>query len=139
MRVQPRSAEQAFTGNNLRVMSLNLAHGRKDGFNQLFLSETTIRKNLTDIAAVLKELGADIVALQEADGPSYWSGRFDHVADLARQAGYTSYIRTSHAVSPLFSYGTALLSKVPFADVVHNSFQPSPPTMNKGFTLGQIL
>ena len=31
-------------------------------------------------------LAPDVVALQEADGPSGWSGNFDHVATLARQA-----------------------------------------------------
>ncbi len=94
--------------------------------------------NLQDIAVVLKREDADIVALQEADGASLWSGGFDHVAMLAKEAGYLNYVRTSHAVSMLFSYGTALLSRKPFLDVVHHTFKPSPPTINKGFTLGQI-
>ena len=122
----------------LKVLSLNLAHGRKDGINQLFLRESRIRSNLQDIAVILKREDADIVALQEADGASLWSGGFDHVAMLAKEAGYLNYVRTSHAVSMLFSYGTALLSRKPFLDVVHHTFKPSPPTMNKGFTLGQI-
>ncbi|WP_419616290.1 hypothetical protein, partial [Thiolapillus sp.] len=54
--------------------------------------------NLQDIAVVLKREDADIVALQEADGASLWSGGFDHVAMLAKEAGYLNYVRTSHAV-----------------------------------------
>jgi len=68
--IQPRSPQIAYSTDTLKVMSLNIAHGRKDGMNQLLLSGTTIRNNLEDIAAVLVQSGADIVALQEADVPS---------------------------------------------------------------------
>lgn len=137
--VQPAAERSPYAKSSLKVMNLNLAHGRKDGLNQLLLSKSTISDNLADIAAVLSQVGPDVVALQEADGPSRWSGGFDHVELLADRAGYPAYVRTSHAGSWIFSYGTALLSKVPFADVLHHTFQPTPPTMNKGFTLAQIL
>jgi len=137
--VQPATQEASYARSELKVMNLNLAHGRKDGLNQLLLSTSTISSNLEDIAVVLNQMDADVVALQEADGPSRWSGDFDHVEQLAEHSGYPAYVRTSHASSWIFSYGTALLSKAPFADVVHHTFQPSPPTMNKGFTLGQIV
>ena len=126
-----------FTG-TLKVLTLNVAHGRKDGFNQLFLSEMTIQQNLSDISMLLKRTDADIVALQEADGPSRWSGKFDHVAALAEQTGYPWYSRASHARSWLFDYGTALLSRVNFTQTLSHTFSPSPPTVNKGFLLGQI-
>jgi len=137
--VQPATQETAYAKSALKVMNLNLAHGRKDGLNQLLLSKSTISGNLQDIAVVLNQTDPDIVALQEADGPSRWSGGFDHVEQLAGNSGYPAYVRTSHASSWVFSYGTALMSKAPFADFLHHTFQPSPPTMNKGFTLGQIL
>ena len=119
-------------------MTLNLAHGRKDGINQLLLSGSTLQDNLRQIARVLVREDADLVALQEADGPSRWSGGFDHVQTLAQQAGYGAVVRASHARSWLFDYGTALLSKTPFVETLSHSFQPSPPTMNKGLVLGQI-
>jgi len=128
---------QVFTG-NLKVLTLNMAHGRKDGFNQLFQSKERIHNNLTEIAALLKQSGADIVALQEADGPSRWSGNFDHVSLLAQQADYSWYSRTGHAQSWLFDYGTALLARGEFAEMLSHAFLPSPPTLNKGFLLGQI-
>lgn len=123
----------------LKVMTLNLAHGRKDGLNQLLKSESVIRNNLEEIAVFLDKTGADIVALQEADAPSLWSGNFDHVALLAEQAGYPVYKSSNQASSWFFSYGTALLSRTNLSGVVHHTFKPSPPTMNKGYTLGQVM
>ena len=137
--IQPQSPQIAFTAETLMVMSLNIAHGRKDGINQLFLSGATIRKNLDEIAAVLSHSGADIVALQEADAPSRWSGNFDHIALLAEQADYPAAVHTAHARSWLFNYGTAILSQADFTETLNYTFEPSPPTLNKGFTLAQIL
>lgn len=137
--IRPQSPAIAFSGNTLKVLSLNVAHGRKDRMNQLLLSANTIRKNLGDIATFLAGSGADIVALQEADAPSRWSGNFDHVALLAEQANYPVFTHTPHAVSWLFSYGTAILSQAAFTETINYTFEPSPPTMNKGFTLAQIV
>jgi endonuclease/exonuclease/phosphatase family metal-dependent hydrolase len=137
--IQPRSAQIAFTAETLKVMSLNIAHGRKDGINQLFLSRSTIRKNLDEIAAVLVQKGADVIALQEADAPSRWSGHFDHIGLLAEQADYPAVVHTAHAHSWLFNYGTAILSKADFTETLNYTFEPSPPTLNKGFTLAQIV
>ena len=137
--IQPRSPAIAYTADPLKVMSLNIAHGRKDGMNQLLLSGSTIRNNLDDIAAVLVQSGADIVALQEADVPSRWSGNFDHIALLAEKAGYAAVASTPHASSWLFNYGTAILSHAVFTETLNYTFEPSPPTLNKGFTLAQIV
>jgi endonuclease/exonuclease/phosphatase family metal-dependent hydrolase len=136
---QPQSAAIAYSTDTLKLMSLNIAHGRKDGLNQLFLSTETIRKNIDAIATVLASTGADIVALQEADAPSRWSGGFDHVALLAKQANYAAVAHTPHASSWLFHYGTAILSHAAFTEVLNYTFVPSPPTLNKGFTLAQIV
>jgi len=123
---------------SLSVLSLNLAHGRKDAVNQLFLSREDFENNLSEIADLIIETDADIVALQEADGPSRWSGGFDHVAALAEDADYPWFERASHAQGWLFDYGTALLSRQSFEEVLNHTFDPSPPTMNKGLMLGQI-
>ena len=102
--IQSRSPQIAYTTDTLKVVSLNIAHGRKDGMNQLLLSGSTIRSNLGDIAMVLVQSGADIVALQEADAPSRWSGSFDHIALLAEKADYAAVASTPHASSWLFNY-----------------------------------
>ena len=122
----------------LKLLTLNLAHGRKDSFNQLLVPNGTIVENLDDIAELLKKVDADVVALQEADGPSAWSGYFNHVSYLANAAGYPWDIYSAHVNGKRINYGTALLSHVPFIDTLSHDFPESPPTLRKGFTLGQI-
>jgi endonuclease/exonuclease/phosphatase family metal-dependent hydrolase len=121
----------------LRVATLNLAHGRKDSFNQLFVWGNTFKENLNDVAEVLTRHRPHVVALQEADAASRWSGSFDHVAYLAA-AGYPWRTHVSNAEGWLYSYGTALLSAQPIAETIKHTFQPSPPTLDKGFVLAQI-
>ncbi len=126
------------TSGVLKILTLNVAHGRKDAFNQMLVTKKTIQQNLSDIAAVLIKENADVVALQEADGPSGWSGKFDHVELIAQQAGYPWYYRADHARSWLFSYGTAVLSRWPISETIEHTFTPSPPTLNKGFLLSHM-
>lgn len=122
----------------LRVLSLNMAHGRKDSFSQFFVSEAEIRQNLAEIAEFLKRENADIVTLQEADSPSRWSGNFDHVALLAREAGYPWYTHANHVDNMFATYGTAVLSRYPITRGYRVDFNPTPPTTRKGFTLAEI-
>lgn len=126
------------TNGSLRILTLNIAHGRNQAANQLLLEKEDIEQNLSAIARFLKEINADVVALQEADGPSGWSGNFDHIEQLAREAGYPWHYRANHAESWLFSYGTAILSRLPVTELIQHTFTPSPPTFNKGFLLGQL-
>ncbi len=137
--IQPPSTRIALSTDTLKVLSLNIAHGRKDGSNQLLLSGSTIRNNLDAIASVLGQSGADIVALQEGDAASRWSGNFDHIAVLAARANYPAVVHTTHARSWLYNYGTAILSQASFTETLNYTFEPSPPTLNKGFTLAQIV
>jgi len=125
-------------GETLNVMTLNLAHGRKNSVNQMLVTTRKTRRNLDDIVQAIVQSGVDVVAFQEADAPSYWSGKFDHVAYLAKQSMLPEVVHTAHAQSWLYHYGTALISKLPFTDEVKYTFAPTPPTTNKGFTLGQI-
>jgi len=122
----------------LRIMTLNIAHGRNQAANQLLLEKEDIEQNIRAIARLLNKINADVVALQEADGASGWSGNFDHIELLAREAGYPWYYRANHAESWLFSYGTAILSRLPVSETLQHTFSPSPPTLNKGFLLGQV-
>jgi endonuclease/exonuclease/phosphatase family metal-dependent hydrolase len=78
-----------------------------------------VRRNLEEVAALLREARADVVALQEADGPSAWSGNFDHVALLAGLCEHSAYFRGVHNAFNLgraaLASGTALLSRHPLA------------------------
>jgi len=126
------------TAKTLRVTTLNLAHGRRDRANQMLLSAATIREHIIDAGRAFGVIAADVVALQEADGPSLWSGRFDHVALLAREAGYPCILHGIHARNRMFQFGTALLSRQPFGDTLVHGFEPSRPTLTKGFVLGSL-
>ena len=136
----PAVAEAApFAGEPvLRVKTLNLAHGRKDGFSQALQGRRKIMGNLDEIAAVLRRESPEIVALQEADGPSVWSGRFNHVALLAESAGYGYSIQGAHVAGAGLSYGTAILARHPIETPLSVTFEPSPPTFPKGFVVGTV-
>ena len=129
--VAPLSAERT----SLKVMTLNAAHGRGNGRHQAFRQRAAIESHLDDIAGVLKRERPDVIALQEADGPSAWSGRFDHVAYLAEKAGCACAVRGAHVDGMDLSYGTALLSTLPLRNPSAVTFAPSPPTFAKGFVV----
>lgn len=132
------SSREGYPDAVLRVATLNLAHGRKDSLNQLFLWTCTIKENLDDIADVLSQHKPHVVALQEADAASFWSGSFDHVEHLASHAHYPWRTHASNAESWFFSFGTAVLSALPLNETIKYTFESSPPTLNKGFVLAQI-
>lgn len=122
----------------LTVVTLNLAHGRGTGFSQLLQTAAEAEENLEKVAAVLKVQSADVVALQEADGPSLWSGDMDHVALVAAGADYPWYARATHVSNWMGTYGTAMLARRPFIVARGHTFAPSPPTFNKGFLIGRF-
>lgn len=122
----------------LKLVSLNVAHGRGTSLNQIFVSHEKTKINLRQIADFLNEEGADIVAVQEADGPSWWSGSFDHVAFFAKGGKYSQYVHELHAHVWIGHYGTGILSRLPIRAGYALTFPPSPPTTKKGFTLAEI-
>ena len=132
------SISQAINTETLTLLTLNVAHGRKDALNQMLVPGTSILNNLDEIAALLREADADVVALQEADGPSVWSGNFDHVGYLAQAAGYPWDVRSDHVKGKRLNYGTGLLSRTAFLEVISHDFPETRLTLRKGFTLGQI-
>jgi endonuclease/exonuclease/phosphatase family metal-dependent hydrolase len=123
----------------LSVLTLNLAHGRGDAFNQMLQKSSTTRRNLDQVAAFISSSGADIVALQEADAASRWSGGFNHVDYISAKSPYPCGIHASHAKKYMYDFGTALLSPVPLTNGLQHGFTPSPPTTNKGFVMGEVL
>ena len=123
---------------SLTVMTLNLAHGRKDGPNQLFRTGRALAGHLDEIAAVVAGRKPHVLALQEADGPSIWSGNFNHVERLATGAGIPYYARAENVKGLKLSYGTALLSTFELEDPVAHTFAPSPPSFSKGYLVATI-
>jgi len=107
-------------GPALKLLTLNVAHARRHAQHQALLKAPTLRRNLEAIAEVLAREAPDVVALQEADGPSAWSGGFDHVETLARLADFPHAFRGEHNPFSLgrldLSSGTALLSRLPLEE-----------------------
>jgi len=122
----------------LRVMTLNVAHGRGEAFHQLFQKSDTIVRNLDEVSAMLKREQVDVVALQEADAPSFWSGNFNHVDYLARQASYSSAVNGTHVDGPGLSYGTALLSNSGLRHAESVTFNPDIALTPKGFVVSTV-
>ncbi len=125
----------------LRLLTLNVAHGRSIRAHQALVSNGSLERNLTDIASTVRRLSPDVVALQEADGPSAWSGNFDHVATLARMTEMDEYFRGDH--NPFrfgrlkLASGTALLSRVPLVDPGSHRFEASWRD-TKGFVVARV-
>ncbi len=120
-------------GGVLRLLTLNASHGRKTSWNQMMVSKDKTYENLDQIADLLERTDADVIALQEADAPSRWSGQFDHVGYLRDRIGHGCSLHGEHADSWLYSYGTALLARSRMRNGVSVTFPPSPPTTTKGF------
>lgn len=113
----------------MRLMTLNLAHGRNLSLHQSFVRRRSLGANLANIAAALRREEPDVVALQEADGPSAWSGNVDHVDQVRDLAGFEHSFRGEHGSIRLgrfrASYGTALLAREPLRQTESFSFDQS--------------
>lgn len=129
------------SGGALRLLTLNVAHGRKLATHQALLSPRTVRRNLEEIAGLLRESHADVVALQEADGPSAWSGNFDHVETLTQLAEHACCFRGEHNAFNLgraaLASGTALISRYPLHGARSTRFGSSWRD-TKGFVLATL-
>jgi endonuclease/exonuclease/phosphatase family metal-dependent hydrolase len=78
------------------------------------------------------------VALQEADGPSFWSGGFDHVQYLAAATQDSRHVRAGHAGGLNLSYGTALISDLPLDRPASRTFAPGLFATPKGFLVATL-
>lgn len=122
----------------LTVMTLNMAHGRGDSFHQLLQTTDTTLGNLDAIAVMLNREQPDVIALQEADGPSFWSGNFNHVAYLAERSPYSWAVNGQQVAGIGLSYGTALLSSLELQQPQAITFDPSLALIRKGFVVSTI-
>lgn len=122
----------------LRMLSVNLAHGRGNGFHQALQGDDDARRNLEAIESLIRRESPDVVAFQEADAPSAWSGRFDHVDYLARAAKYGWGLHAAHAEGLGLSYGTAVMSRLPIEDHAAHTFVPARASLPKGFSLATV-
>lgn len=125
----------------LRLFTLNLAHGRSSTAHQAFLRKSRVERHLRAVADSVRQLEVDILALQEADGPSAWSGNFDHVAALAEHAGLEDFFHGDHNPFGFGRFnvtsGTALLARLPLTERRSHPFK-SNWRDTKGFVLATV-
>jgi endonuclease/exonuclease/phosphatase family metal-dependent hydrolase len=55
-----------------------------------------ISTHLDEIADMIWHENPDIIALQEADGPCWWSGKFDHVQYIADKSVMQYCFHSAH-------------------------------------------
>jgi len=132
---QPRNESST----SLRVMTLNIAHARGIGMNQILQNSDTARANLDNISDELNQLKPDVLSLQEADRKSFWNGNFDHISFLAKKADFLQAVSGEHVNSTGLAYGTALVAKLDLSNPESIIFSPKEEaTAAKGFVVSSI-
>lgn len=125
----------------LRVATLNIAHGRRLAPHQIGLPSASFRHHLDAIARLLLRQRPDIVALQEIDAESVWSGSIEHLDVIGESAKYPYRHQGIHADTTRWRlpirYGTALLSRHPLDASTSTPFH-SEPLDTKGFVTAEI-
>ncbi|MBI2191182.1 MAG: endonuclease/exonuclease/phosphatase family protein [Planctomycetes bacterium] len=132
------TASSASSQRGLRILTTNVAHGRGEAWHQALLNRRKIEKNLDAIAGLLARVEPDVVAVQECDGPSFWSGGSSQAGRLSRNSGLPYFVHGMHVQGFQLSYGTAILSSRPLQDAVSVTFEASPPTFCKGFVVASM-
>ena len=131
--------EPKVVSESLKLLTLNVSHGRNTAVNQVLVGKERTYENLDRIAELLTVAAPDVVALQEADAPSRWSGGFDHVKYLAERANYPCVVHGLHSESWMSTFGTALLSRAELLEPASIQFVPSPPSARKGYVRAKLV
>ena len=134
----PAYAESIAKNAGVRLMTLNVAHARAQGFSQILQSSDRARSNLLDIADIISREQPDIIAFQEIDSNSVWNGRFNHGQFLADKAEYDHWFLGSHQLSESLDYGTGLMSKFNLTNPRSISFKKPFARPKKGFVLSTV-
>jgi endonuclease/exonuclease/phosphatase family metal-dependent hydrolase len=122
----------------IRVMSLNLAHARRASFHQLFLGGNRVKENLNAIVALIDTEKPHVVALQEADGSSFWNGSFNHVEYLLKGSTLGYSLQGYHVKGMGLEYGTAILSESELTNRASYKLERATLTLPKGLVISTI-
>ena len=135
--VHESSSPEALDG-NLKLMTLNIAHGRGVSFHQLFMRQRSLKKNLDKINDVLLQEKPDIVALQESDARTFYSNNLHQSQYLCDKSKMAQSIQGRHVKGMNFIYGTALLSKSNISNPQSVVFPFKAPNPTKGLVIGTV-
>lgn len=134
----PKNLRDDMKTQSITIMTLNIAHGRGNGLHQFFHSTARLKTHLDTITDLIKRYRCDIVALQETDGPTFWSGGIDQTDYIARKADLTWSLHSNHVAGCGIYFGTAILSRFTLNNAETVTFKPSPPTFSKGLTRSTV-
>ena len=124
-----------------RFLTFNVAHGRGPlPVHQSLRSVVKIRSNLLKIAALIKKLKVDLVALQEIDENSRWNGSYNHLTFLSEHCGLPfsamGLTNVRGGRYPL-NYGNGVLSRWPILHAETTTFGRSQ-LGDKGFLFAEV-
>lgn len=128
------NVEPAAPYQSLRILSANIGHGRTNATHQMMQSMPSIQNNLTAITKLAQSHHPNLIALQDADDHSFWSGSFNHVEELGTKNDL-SWIQGGHVAGLGLRYGTAILSAIRMDNAASHTFPVTPPTFSKGFVV----
>ena len=121
---------------SIRLMSLNIAHGRGTSLNhQLFMKRTKLKRNLDKIAKIIQREKPDFCALQESDARTFYSNELHQSCYLAEKSNMANCIQGRHVNGMNFIYGTALLAKGSVSKPMSIAFDFKPPNPTKGVVI----
>jgi len=119
----------------IRVMTINMAHGRADGRNQMLVPNAAIKENVDKIGRLIARENVQVVGMQEADAPSWWSGRFSHVNRVGEIGGMTSAVQGRNIDGLGLHYGSAVVTQLEVFQAREVTFEMNLPTFSKGFVV----
>jgi endonuclease/exonuclease/phosphatase family metal-dependent hydrolase len=126
---------------DLKVMTMNIRHGRGPRRGTRPWQGDAFRRTTRQVADMLRAREPHVVALQEADRHSLFTGRFNHLAKIADRGGFGRAAHGTHFSLRyrrfgLF-YGTSILSKLPLHSVRSQRFR-ARPLDTKGFVVAAV-
>lgn len=125
---------------SLRLMTLNIAHGRGASLqHQLFMRRRLLEKNLDQIATVIRREKPHFCALQESDARTFYSNKLHQSQYLAEKSGMAAFTQGRHVNGMNFVYGTAIVTNCPIFDPLSIAFKFRPPNPTKGFVIVTVL
>ena len=114
--------------NEIRRDSASLARRSPPAVRLMTFNIQSARHGLDAVAAVIRDVKPDIVALEEVDKGTTLAGGRDQAHELADRAGFPHQVHFRAASMRGGEYGVALLTRFPLVMARHFEL-PTPPTI----------
>ena len=125
----PKASSQSEADSDyFKIVTWNIAHGRGNIDTNLRGSGAEKKERVIQIASLLKQIGADVVVLNEVDFNATWSGGQNQAHAVAEAAGYR-WCATQTNLDFGFAFrrwhfGNAILSRYPIKNTRPVDLQP---------------